>query len=86
MDRETLLKTIAEIAKKIEAEKEYLTELDTAIGDGDHGINMARGFKAVEEKLPDSRTRISALSSKESACSWSPPSAALPARSMAQHS
>lgn len=52
MDRETLLKTIAEIAKKIEAEKEYLTELDTAIGDGDHGINMARGFKAVEEKLP----------------------------------
>ena len=28
---------------------EYLTELDQAIGDGDHGINMKRGFEAVAE-------------------------------------
>lgn len=28
-----------------------LTELDTAIGDGDHGENMMRGFKAIEKKL-----------------------------------
>ena len=28
-----------------------LTELDTAIGDGDHGENLMRGFKAVEKKL-----------------------------------
>src|SRR6185312_5315862 len=28
-----------------------LTELDTAIGDGDHGENMMRGFKAVTKKL-----------------------------------
>ncbi len=28
-----------------------LTELDAAIGDGDHGENMMRGFKAVEKKL-----------------------------------
>lgn len=40
------------MAKKIEAEKEYLTELDNEIGDGDHGINLARGFAAVEKKLP----------------------------------
>ena len=39
------------MAKKIEAEKEYLTELDNEIGDGDHGINLARGFEAVEKKL-----------------------------------
>lgn len=32
--------------------KEYLTELDSAIGDADHGINMNRGFKKVMEKLP----------------------------------
>ncbi len=32
--------------------KEYLTELDSAIGDADHGINMDRGFAAVEKKLP----------------------------------
>lgn len=40
------------MAKKIEAEKEYLTELDNEIGDGDHGINLARGFESVEKKLP----------------------------------
>ncbi|PID86546.1 MAG: dihydroxyacetone kinase subunit L [Chloroflexi bacterium] len=32
--------------------KDYLTELDAAIGDADHGINMARGFTKVLEKLP----------------------------------
>ena len=32
--------------------KEYLTDLDSAIGDADHGINMCRGFKAVLTKLP----------------------------------
>jgi len=31
--------------------KDYLTELDSAIGDADHGINMERGFKKVQEKL-----------------------------------
>ncbi len=34
-------------------DKEYLTKLDSDIGDGDHGINMDRGFKAVAAKLPD---------------------------------
>jgi dihydroxyacetone kinase-like protein len=34
------------------ANKEYLTELDSAIGDADHGINMDRGFRKVKEKLP----------------------------------
>ena len=41
------------IAKDIEDNKEYLTELDTAIGDADHGINLSRGFHAVEGKLED---------------------------------
>jgi phosphoenolpyruvate---glycerone phosphotransferase subunit DhaL len=31
--------------------KEYLTRLDSAIGDADHGINMDRGMKAVQGKL-----------------------------------
>jgi dihydroxyacetone kinase-like protein len=31
--------------------KEYLTRLDAAIGDSDHGINMDRGFGAVRQKL-----------------------------------
>ncbi len=32
--------------------KDYLTQLDSAIGDADHGINMSRGFNKVMEKLP----------------------------------
>ena len=32
--------------------KDFLTELDAAIGDADHGTNMARGFGKVQEKLP----------------------------------
>ena len=32
--------------------KDYLTGLDSAIGDADHGANMDRGFAAVVEKLP----------------------------------
>ncbi|MGN0157891.1 MAG: dihydroxyacetone kinase subunit DhaL [Brotaphodocola sp.] len=44
----SILKTIGE---KVEEHKDYLTELDQPIGDSDHGINLARGFKAVDEKL-----------------------------------
>jgi dihydroxyacetone kinase-like protein len=36
----------------LQENREYLTQLDSAIGDADHGINMDRGFKAVAEKLP----------------------------------
>ena len=39
-------------AEAIAANKEYLTELDSAIGDADHGVNMDRGFQAVLAKLP----------------------------------
>ena len=52
MDTKKILAIIAAIAKRIESEKDFLTQLDNEIGDGDHGINLARGFKAVEEKLP----------------------------------
>ncbi len=35
-------------------EEEHLTELDRQIGDGDHGINMTRGFAYVDQALADS--------------------------------
>ncbi|WP_240512071.1 dihydroxyacetone kinase subunit DhaL [Paludifilum halophilum] len=38
-------------ADRLQQEKEHLTELDSRIGDGDHGANMARGWKAVKEEL-----------------------------------
>lgn len=42
---------IAAIGEVIIENKQFLTDLDAAIGDGDHGINMARGFEAVASKL-----------------------------------
>lgn len=39
-------------AEVIQANKQYLTDLDSPIGDADHGINMSRGFTKVMEKLP----------------------------------
>ena len=52
MDSNKVLETIKAIGDKIDAEKDYLTELDNIIGDGDHGINMARGLHMLESKLP----------------------------------
>ncbi len=39
-------------AAVLEENKQYLTELDSPIGDADHGINMDRGFKKVMSQLP----------------------------------
>ncbi len=49
--REALLEAIENIADRIDEEKTHLTDLDSAIGDADHGANLNRGFKAVMEKL-----------------------------------
>ena len=41
---------IKAIASSISENKDWLTELDAAIGDGDHGVNLSRGFdKAIEK-------------------------------------
>ena len=52
MDANGVIGVLREMARRMEAEKGFLTDLDNAIADGDHGINMARGFAAVEGKLP----------------------------------
>ena len=52
IDKEKLLAIIKSIAVRMEREKDFLTQLDNEIGDGDHGINLARGFKAVMDKMP----------------------------------
>jgi len=41
------------VADRLEDEKEYLTDLDSAIGDADHGSNLARGFRAAAEAVAD---------------------------------
>ncbi|MDZ8077526.1 MAG: dihydroxyacetone kinase subunit DhaL [Nostoc sp. DcaGUA01] len=47
-----ILQWLQAFASEIEQNKTYLTELDAAIGDADHGINMDRGFKKVSTQLP----------------------------------
>ncbi len=46
-----LIQILTEINKKLAENKEYLTQLDSAIGDADHGINMSKGFKAVVDRI-----------------------------------
>ncbi|MEX1109594.1 MAG: DAK2 domain-containing protein, partial [Dongiaceae bacterium] len=48
MAPERLHRLIAATAATIAAHEEELTTLDRAIGDGDHGANMRRGFAAIE--------------------------------------
>jgi phosphoenolpyruvate---glycerone phosphotransferase subunit DhaL len=48
---QTVTTWLAEAGAQIEAESDYLTQLDAAIGDGDHGTNMRRGFEAVGKAL-----------------------------------
>ena len=52
-DSKKVIDIIGAVASKIEEKKDELTALDQPIGDSDHGINMARGFCAVQEKLPE---------------------------------
>jgi dihydroxyacetone kinase-like protein len=40
-----------EAAAVVRIQRDYLTQLDSAIGDGDHGTNMNRGFEAVGKAL-----------------------------------
>jgi dihydroxyacetone kinase-like protein len=42
---------MAQIASDVSDQRDYLTQLDAAIGDADHGVNMDRGFTAVSAKL-----------------------------------
>ncbi len=41
---------IADLAEVIVANKAYLSEIDGLIGDGDHGVNMAKGFARAAER------------------------------------
>jgi dihydroxyacetone kinase-like protein len=48
---ETITSWLGEAEQQIKANSDYLTQLDAAIGDGDHGTNMRRGFDAVGKAL-----------------------------------
>lgn len=60
MTNADVLRWLERVAQVLHENAAYLTQLDSAIGDADHGINMDRGFTAVRGKLD-------ALSSADSA-------------------
>ncbi len=52
MTNEDILHWLKRIADALHENAAYLTQLDSAIGDADHGSNMDRGFQAVRAKFP----------------------------------
>jgi len=51
--RDDTLGWVKAVAAVIAENSAYLTDLDRAIGDADHGANMDRGFQAVMKKMPE---------------------------------
>lgn len=51
INNKKVIEILHNISLKINEQKDYLTMLDNEIGDGDHGINLARGFVEVDKKL-----------------------------------
>src|ERR671935_282421 len=51
VNAETAHRWLAGAAASLKENRNFLTQLDAAIGDADHGTNMDRGFTAVVEKL-----------------------------------
>ena len=48
---EAVREAIRACTERIEEERSYLTDLDSAIGDADHGANMTRGFTAAADRI-----------------------------------
>jgi dihydroxyacetone kinase-like protein len=51
ISRDSVVEWIRALGRTVSANKEYLSQLDAAIGDADHGVNLDRGFQAVSSKL-----------------------------------
>lgn len=52
---DALVDWISGFRDAVTEKREWLTELDSAIGDADHGANMARGMSAVGRSSPPER-------------------------------
>jgi dihydroxyacetone kinase-like protein len=53
ISRDDALEWIKACTKVLAENRDYLIQLDAAIGDADHGANMDRGFQAVKNKMPE---------------------------------
>jgi dihydroxyacetone kinase-like protein len=56
MTNDDVMRWLERTADVLHENRVYLTDLDSAIGDADHGINMDRGFSAVRDKFPTMAT------------------------------
>jgi dihydroxyacetone kinase-like protein len=62
---EDTLDAVKEMAAAMEEHRRHLTQLDSAIGDGDHGTNMCRGFQAALEHLKATNPKTSSDALKD---------------------
>ncbi len=53
LDKEYFVKVIRDLIVLAEERKDYFTELDSAIGDGDHGMNLTIGFREVQKNIEE---------------------------------
>ena len=51
LTREDIISMIGQLAHTFNQQKDFLNELDSKIGDGDHGLSMSRGFNAITRYL-----------------------------------
>lgn len=51
-DKDWALRWLNDFGERVQENKQLLSDLDQAIGDGDHGINMARGLGELKKLLP----------------------------------
>jgi len=62
-DAEAVVAAVEAVAERIERERDHLTDLDSAIGDADHGGNMAKGWAEAADAVaelddPDAQTVV----------------------------
>lgn len=52
-DKDWALRWLNDFGERVQENKQLLSDLDQAIGDGDHGINMARGLSELKKTFAD---------------------------------
>jgi dihydroxyacetone kinase-like protein len=53
ISKENIVEMLRQIYLRMDEQKEYLSKLDTEIGDGDHGFSLANGFRKLNDKLEE---------------------------------
>lgn len=56
------------LADRIIENRAYLSEIDGKIGDGDHGVNMAKGFGMAAERIKGADMSLAEASTRSARC------------------